>query len=172
MATHLRKTVPSYPSASDMSMLAAMRRLLLLGLVLGALGLAPSGLAGSSSVLPGFRSPSGNIKCLYIPSPGGFVYCTIAKANYAGQLTRYCARPKIGVDWAGFTLGKKGRGSVECAGGTMYDPATQHPSYVTLAYGKTWRRSVFTCTSRVNGVTCKNPAGHGLFVAREAWRAF
>jgi hypothetical protein len=152
-------------------MLAAMRRLLLFGLLLGALGLAPSGLAGSSTLLPGFRSPSGNIKCLYIPAPGEFVYCTIAKADYAKQLVEYCAQPKIGVDWAGFSLGKR-KGSVECAGGTMYDPATQHPSYVTLAYGKTWKRSIFTCTSRVNGVTCKNPAGHGLFVSREAWRAF
>ena len=152
-------------------MLAAMRRLLL-GVVVCALGLAPSGLAGSSTVLPGFRSPSGNIKCLYVPSPAGFVYCRIAKANYAKQLTGYCARPKFGVDWAGFTLGKKGKGSVACSGGTMYDPTTQHPRYVTLAYGKTWKRSVFTCTSRVNGVTCTNPAGHGLFVAREAWRSF
>src|SRR5262245_27958161 len=153
-------------------MLAAVRRVLVLAAVTGALIVAPAGSAGSSSVLPGFRSPSGNIRCLYIPTSGGFVYCTIKRANYAKQLTAYCAQPKFGVDWAGFTLGKKGKGSVECAGGTMYDPSTQHPSYVTLAYGRTWRHSVFSCTSRVNGVTCKNPAGHGLFVARESWRAF
>jgi len=152
-------------------MLAAMRRLVPLALVACALGLAPSSLAGSSSVLPGFRSPSGNIKCLYIPSPG-FMYCTIAKAAYAKRLIAYCAQPKIGVDWAGFTLGKGTKGSVECSVGTLYEPGNQHPSYVTLGYGKTWKRSVFTCTSRINGVTCTNRAGHGLFIAREAWRGF
>ena len=87
-------------------------------------------------------------------------------------MVAYCAQPKIGVDWAGFTLGAKGKGSVECAGGVLYDPATQHPSFVTLAYGKSWRHGVFTCWSRVTGVTCKNRTGHGLFVSRESWRGF
>jgi hypothetical protein len=63
------------------------------------------------------------------------------------------------VDWAGFTLGKRTKGSVECSGGTLYDPDTPHPRYVTLAYGETWRHGVFTCTSRTTGVTCRNPAG-------------
>ena len=149
-----------------------MRRLLSLGVLIGALALASSSFAGQASVLPGFRSPSGNIKCLYIPTSGGFMYCTIGQANYRRQLTAYCAQPRFGVDWAGFTLGKKRKGSVECSGGTLYEPSTQHPKYVTLPYGQTWKRSVFTCTSRINGVMCKNPAGHGLFVSRESWRAF
>src|SRR5262249_3319623 len=76
------------------------------------------------------------------------------------------------VDWAGFTLGKKSKGSVECSGGTLYDPTTQHPRYVTLRYGQTWRRGVFTCTSRTSGVTCRNRAGHGLFVSRKSYRLF
>ena len=153
-------------------MLAPMRRVLFPAALLCLLATAPSGLAAPSSILHGFRSPSGNIKCLYIPNSPGFLSCTMAKADYAAQLTRYCAQPKFGVDWAGFTLGKKGKGSVECSGGTLYEPSKQHPSYVTLAYGKIWKRSVFTCWSRINGVTCKNPAGHGLFISRQAWRAF
>jgi lipoprotein-anchoring transpeptidase ErfK/SrfK len=56
--------------------------------------------------------------------------------------------------------------------GTLDEPGREHPSYVTLSYGKTWKGSVFTCTSRLNGVTCKNRAGHGLFVSRQSWRAF
>ena len=152
-------------------MLAAMRRLLLPLCLVLALAFGSASPASSSQVLPGFRSPSGNIKCLYMPR-FGFVYCSIAKADYSRKLIAYCAQPKIGVDWAGFTLGKKGKGSVECSGGAMYDPSTQHPSFVTLAYGKTWKRSVFTCWSRVTGVTCKSPSGHGLFVSRQSWRAF
>src|SRR5205823_1301166 len=94
-----------------------MRRLVPLALVASVLAIAPTSLAGSATVLPGFRSPSGNIKCLYVPNSPVFMYCTIAKANYAKKLVAYCAQPKIGVDWAGFTLGPKGKGSVECAGG-------------------------------------------------------
>ena len=153
-------------------MLAAVRGISCLVLVLCTLAVAPASLASPSTVLPGFRSPSGNIKCLYVPNPPAFMYCTIATADYAKKLIAYCAQPKIGVDWAGFTLGKASKGSVECAGGTLYEPSTQHPSYVTVAYGKTWRRSVFTCWSRMTGVTCKNRSGHGLFVSRQSWRTF
>jgi hypothetical protein len=139
-------------------------------LVLCVLALTSAGLAASATRLPGFRSPSGNIKCLFVPGPPNFMLCTIAHADYAKKLVAYCASPRIGVDWAGFTLGPTKRGSVECAGGVLYDPATQHPSYVTLPYGKTWRHSVFSCWSRVTGVTCRNHTGHGLFVSRQAWR--
>jgi len=141
-------------------------------LVVGAVGAILASAAGSATVLPGIRSPSGNIRCLYQPGPPAFLWCSIGKADYAKKLTAYCAQPKIGVDWAGFTLGTRGKGSVECSGGTLYDPSTQHPRYVTLAYGKTWRHAGFTCASAVSGVTCRNRAGHGLFVSRQSWRAF
>jgi uncharacterized protein DUF6636 len=107
-----------------------------------------------------------------VPGPPAFLSCSIARANYAKRLIAYCARPQIGVDWAGFTLGKRTRGSVECSGGTIYDPGTQTPRYITLAYGKTWRHSVFACTSRTTGVTCRNGAGHSLFVSRESYRTW
>jgi len=129
-------------------------------------------LASSSVVLPGFRSPSGNIKCLYVPGPPAFLWCSIGHASYSKKLTAYCAQPKIGVDWAGFSLGTKTKGSVECTGGVLYDPQTQHPHYVTLAYGKTWRHGAFTCTSATTGVTCRNTKGHGIFVSRESYRVF
>jgi hypothetical protein len=54
----------------------------------------------------------------------------------------------------------------------LYNPTTQHPSYTTLAYGKTWRQKMFTCTSRIDGVNCSNPHGHGIFIARHTWRAW
>ena len=149
-----------------------MGRLLSVLLASFVLAAAPASLARSSSVLPGLKSPSVNIKCLYNPGPPAFLWCSIGTASYTKKLTAYCARPSIGVDWAGFTLGKKSKGSIECSGGTLYDPTTQHPHYVTLPYGKTWRRGVFKCTSQTAGVTCRNPAGHGLFVSRESYRLF
>ena len=44
--------------------------------------------------------------------------------------------------------------------------------FTTLPYGKTWHQGVFTCTSRANGLTCRNPTGHGLFISRESWRVW
>ena len=128
--------------------------------------------AGAATTLPGFKSPSGNIKCLYLPGPPAVVWCSIGKANYARKLTAYCAQPRIGVDWAGFTLGTKARGGVECAGGVLYDPQKQRPRYGTLAYGKAWRHGAFTCMSAPTGVTCRNPRGHGVFVSGESYRLF
>ena len=70
-------------------------------MIAGVLGLAPaSSLATSSSILPGFRSPSGNIKCLHQPVAPAFLYCTIGTANYAKKLAAYCAAAPRGVDWA------------------------------------------------------------------------
>jgi len=128
--------------------------------------------AGAATTLPGFKSPSGNIKCLYLPGPPALVWCSIRKANYTSKLTAYCAQPRIGVDWAGFTLGTKARGGVECAGGVLYDPQKQRPRYGTLAYGKAWRHGAFTCMSAPTGVTCRNPRGHGVFVSGESYRLF
>jgi len=75
-----------------------------------------------------------------------------------------------GVDWHGFELGVRAKGQVLCTGGILYDPGTQRPAYVTLAYGRVWRHGAFTCVSRATGVTCRNAARHGVFVSRESWR--
>jgi hypothetical protein len=98
------------------------------------------------------------------------ILCSIAHAYYAGQLQARCLGPsRTGVDWHGFSLGPSTRGRVLCTGGILY---SGRPSYVTLPYGKTWRQGVFICTSRVAGVTCRNPKGHGLFVSRGAWKVW
>ena len=133
--------------------------------------LALSATASAVNLLPGFRSPSGNIRC-YV-GPGTTLRCSIAQASYARRLQERCLRPNgSGVDWHGFELGSSGKGAVTCSGGILYNPATQRPSYRLLPYGATWRHAGFTCTSRITGVTCRNAAGHGLFVSRGSWRAW
>jgi hypothetical protein len=53
-------------------------------------------------ILPGFRSPSGNIKCFVVRS----LYCEIDNANYRQRLQASC-----GLDWHGFQLTPRvGRG--------------------------------------------------------------
>jgi hypothetical protein len=76
-----------------------------------------------------------------------------------------------GVDWHGFELSAARKGAIVCSGGALY-PGTDRPSYVTLPYGKTWRQKMFSCSSRVTGVNCSNPNGHGFFLSRQTWRAW
>jgi hypothetical protein len=134
---------------------------------------SPIAVANSATRLPGFRSPSGNISCLFL---GGrtpaTLLCKIAQADYAKQLQKRCMGPTgAGVDWHGFELGAARKGAIVCSGGTLY-PGTDRPSYVTLPYGKTWRQKMFSCSSHINGVNCSNPNGHGFFLSRQTWRVW
>jgi hypothetical protein len=95
--------------------------------------------------------------------------CTIVTADYAARLRARCSAPPAGLDWHGFTLGATRTGTVSCSGGTL---VTGKARIVTLAYGTAWWHGVFTCRSRVTGVTCGTRAGHGLFVSRQTWRAW
>jgi hypothetical protein len=139
-----------------------------LALVLGVLLLFPAGAGAAKTVLPSFRSPSGNIKCF---SGSGVLHCAISRAEYAKTLQNRClAGPSL--DWHGFELGATGKGVVTCSGGILYNPDTQTPHYPLLAYGRTWRQGGFTCASAVTGVTCRSRTGHGLFISRQSWRAY
>jgi hypothetical protein len=137
---------------------------------------AQPGPAASPKPIPGIRSPSGNIQCLFVPPARGTsapnLLCTIGHAVYTGALQRHCISRPIGLDWHGFELPSTKRGAVTCSGGILYDPGTQRPTYATLPYGKTWRHGSFTCASRLTGMTCTNTHGHGLFLSRQSWRAW
>ncbi len=138
--------------------------------------LAVTATAAAPKPIPGIRSPSGNIRCLYVPPPRGstvsVLFCSIAHASYAAELQHQCSAMPAGVDWHGFELTATRKGAVTCSGGILYDPSTERPTYSTLAYGKTWRHGPYTCVSRVTGVTCTTARGHGLFISRQSWRAF
>jgi hypothetical protein len=142
------------------------------GLLLVAVALiAPTG-AVAKTILPGFHSPSGNIKCFYGPGRPAVLRCQIGQASYAGRLTAYCGSPPIGVDWAGFELTPTRKGAVTCSGGVLYSPERQRPVFVNQPYGTTWKHGAFTCASERTGITCRNRTGHGLFISRASWRAW
>jgi hypothetical protein len=136
--------------------------------ILVAAVLASSSAAGSSGVLPGFRSPTGNIHCFYNPSGlssgghGPTLTCGLNHADYGMALQRRCDAG----DWHGFEFAPGRKPSLFCPGGASGDRI----AYRTLAYGKSWRRGPFTCTSRVTGVTCHSTKHHGLFVSRQSYR--
>ena len=79
--------------------------------------------------------------------------CSLDHADYAVMLQHRCESG----DWHGFTLTPTKKPLIFCPGGASGD----HPVDRTLAYGQSWRRGPFTCTSRVTGV----PAATGLATA-------
>jgi hypothetical protein len=141
-------------------------------LVVSILALVAAGVAAAKTTLPGFRSPSRNIRCFKNAEPPATLHCSIAHADYAARLTAHCAAPPIGVDWGGFELGATRKGGITCTGGVLYSPDTQRLNDTILPYGRVWRSGPFTCWSRIAGVTCRSRSGHGLFISRESWRAW
>ena len=136
-----------------------------------AMSSSASGSSGARNV-PGFRSPTGNIQCYYDPKafvpPNGtkrLLTCGLRHADYAMQLQRRC----LAGDWHGFTLFAKGKPTIFCAGNPNY---AIRPVYTTLAYGKSWTRGPFTCSSRITGVTCRNQGAHGIFISRQSYRTW
>jgi hypothetical protein len=127
--------------------------------------------SASADQLPGFRSPTGNIRCFVLVGHSGALLCTIAAADYATTLQARCIDGGAGVDWHGFTLGVTRRATLNCSGGIQYDPTDRLPT-ARLAYGAKWRQPDFACTSARTGVTCRNHRGHGIFVSRASWRAW
>jgi hypothetical protein len=155
---------------------AEMPRSLLLLPALAALALAATSTASTPTPIPGITSPSGNIKCLFVPPPPGGrsseLLCSIGHADYAAALEHRCASSPAGVDWHGFELSPTRRAAVTCSGGILYDPGTERPAYTTLAYGRSWRHGPFACVSRIAGLTCTSERGHGLFLSRGSWRVW
>jgi Family of unknown function (DUF6636) len=130
--------------------------------------------AAAAARLPGVETPSRNISCFYVPvrpTARANLLCNIKRAVYTRALQRHCISQPIGLDWHGFELPDTKKGSVLCAGGIMYDPRDT-PTLHVLPYGRTWRFRAFTCVSRRTGLTCRNRAGHGLFLSRESYRLF
>jgi len=142
-------------------------------IVIAAVAMSSSA-AGSSGarIVPGFRSPSGNIHCHYDPKafspPNGtkrLLTCGLRHADYSMQLQRRC----LAGDWHGFGLRANTKPTIFCAGNP---DVSIRPVYTTLAYGKSWTRGPFACTTRITGVTCRNQRGHGLFISRQAYRTW
>jgi uncharacterized protein DUF6636 len=146
-----------------------MKLALLIITVVAALTAAAPSSSAPDRILAGFQSPTGNIRCYYNPSGltnhgPGTLTCGLLHADYAMQLQHRCEAG----DWHGFTLTPRHRPSLYCPGGASGD----HPTHRTLAYGASWQRGPFTCSSRRIGVTCHSRTGHGLFISRQAYRTW
>ncbi|HZR94126.1 MAG TPA: DUF6636 domain-containing protein [Gaiellaceae bacterium] len=147
-----------------------MRAVLGLALVTAALAGAPQADAGRVP-LPGVVTPSGNIRCFYVPAKPAHLLCDVRRALYAQREQARCMA-RAGLDWHGWELYATRVATTVCSGGILYNSSRNVPRYRTLAYGSTWRFAAFTCTSRIAGLTCTTGTGHGIFLSRESWRGW
>jgi hypothetical protein len=128
----------------------------------------------AAAPLPGIRTPTGNIRCFYVPvkpTAHGTLRCELKQADYARVAQAKCMALS-GLDWHGFELPWNRSGDLTCTGGALYDVGRDRPAVHTLAYGRTWRYHGFTCVSRRTRLTCVNGHGHGLILSRQEWRAW
>jgi hypothetical protein len=141
----------------------AMRAGLLLAAAVVAALAATGGAPAARSGFASFRTPSGNIGCVYSTGPA-YLRCDIRSG-----LEPKPSRPAgCDLDWGdSVSLARLGRTRVVCHGDTAILPGSR-----ILRYGHTWTRGPFTCVSRTNGLTCDNAAGRGFFLSRQSWRRF
>ncbi len=120
---------------------------------------------GAADPLEFFKSPTGNIACLFDLGEQVSVRCDLAQLNRS-----FTNQPgDCGEDWGdSFGVGETSRrGAVLCHGDSVADPAAQ-----VLDYGSTISHFGIVCASSKAGMTCQNNAGHGFTIARKSQSVF
>ena len=106
-----------------------------------------------------FRTPSGNIACLY---GEGLLRCDIRQMTNQATAPRSCM-----LDWGdAFTLERRGRARRICHGDTVGFTGP------LLRYGRTWRRNGIACVSRRRHLRCRNSDGRGFELSRSRQELF
>jgi hypothetical protein len=115
----------------------------------------------ASAVVTQFRTPSGNIGCVYASD---FGHRPSLRCDIRSGLEPKPPGPKnCDLDWGdSYEMGVTGRVYVTCHGDTAIDPRSR-----VLRYGRTWRKPGFVCTSKPVGLRCRNRGRHGFFLSRQ-----
>jgi hypothetical protein len=123
--------------------------------------LVSAGATSAAEVLVAFRTPSGNIGCVY---DGGGTSAPVLRCDIRTSLRPRPHRPRgCDLDWGdSYTLSTRGRAVLTCHGDTAI---LQHAR--VIAYGTAWARGGFVCASSSVGLRCRNRAGHGFFMSRQ-----
>lgn len=124
--------------------------------------------AGAKAVVLQFRTPTGNIGCVFSEGLAGDLAPTI-RCDIRSRLVPAPAPPKGCELDSGdsIQITRRGRAILVCHGDTAIDPRSR-----VLAYGHMFRRDGVGCVSRAVGITCSNTQGHGFFMSRQSWRIF
>jgi hypothetical protein len=111
-----------------------------------------------------FRSPSGNIHCAIMDLPD----YKGARCDLTSFVPSFPRPADCDLDW-GYALevAARGKGAPLCAGDTVRTPDAR-----VLGFGETLSRAGLSCTSRTDGITCRNAAGHGFTASRRQQKVF
>ena len=148
----------------------------LLGAIVAATAIAAIAAGSAAATHTGFlKTPSAKIYCDYLYG-GRKEQFRYVRCGFKGSLVPPESKPHGGcgfIDYVGnrMTLKQTGRGrTAPCAGdaGPFADPHAAH----TVRYGRSWHGGPFSCKSSRAGMTCRNPGGHGFFIAHRHWRVF
>ena len=118
-----------------------------------------SGTARADTLIS-FRTPSGNIGCVYssgLGSPAGL------RCDIRSRLRPRPHKPRgCDLDWGdSYEMAATGRVGLTCHGDTAILPNSH-----VLRYGSRWTHAGLTCWSRERGLRCRNRARHGFFLSR------
>lgn len=139
------------------------RRLLAVAVAVGAIlcAVAAGSAQAGKSELVTFRTPSGNIGCVYASGSG---LPTSLRCDIRSGLRPRPPKPSgCRLAWGdSYSMNATGRVVLTCHGDTAILPNAR-----ILRYGTSWRRGGFTCRSRTVGLRCVNRTGHGFFLSRQ-----
>lgn len=119
----------------------------------------------AGETLHAFRSPTGNIACLFVVEQGTEVRCDLMELNRS-----FTTPPAdCDLDWGdSFSVAESSkRGALVCHGDTVADPEAE-----VLDYGSTLTYGGITCTSDKTGMTCETRSGHGFTLSRKRQQLF
>ena len=131
-------------------------------------GTVPAAAGTAKIVVRSFRTPTGNIGCVYSSGFSGDAVPTM-RCDIRSRLHPEPKRPaSCPLDYGdSLQVTHAGRTILVCHGDTAIDPQSR-----VLAYGHQFSRGGITCVSQSAGLTCTNVAGHGFFLSRQSWRVF
>ncbi len=119
-----------------------------------------AGSAGADTLIA-FRTPSGNIGCIY---SSGFGSPANLRCDIRSRLKpRPHKPPGCILDWGdSYEMNATGAVHLTCHGDTAILPNAR-----VLRYGTRWSSHGIVCWSRKVGLRCRNRSGHGFFLSRQ-----
>lgn len=137
------------------------RRLLCLVTAAALLVGGAAGAARAGATLVSFRTPSGNIGCVFST---GYGSPANLRCDIRSRLKPKPRKPRgCRLDWGdSYEMNATGRVILTCHGDTAILPTAR-----VLGYGKRWHSHGIACRSREVGLRCTNRSGHGFFLSRQ-----
>src|SRR3954453_8924852 len=142
----------------------APRGLIVLLVAAAFAGVPSAAFAGAGFVVPSKNTTCGILTAKQAAGGGAGLYCQSSYVKASPEDAMGAAKLRHTGKGRRITVGNDD--SLYIGG---YNDGGKQDKRPVLAYGKPWRKSGYTCTSRSTGLTCKR-GSHGFFLSRESQR--